>query len=668
MDLEEAKLKLKITEDERFAVGNYTSAFHSTMNGLIGFNMRNYIESNNRGWHLIGVDSQEKKTDAEIGEEVLSYFEKSALIYSAMLKNSHKQKAPYSLVRGTSVKEAEALREGIAVDRILSTTTDEDVAKGRFTDPKGPAVLRISVAEDVPFIDINEFMKDEDRNGFEREKEYILAPFAKVTGARLLSNWDGYKFYSVGLAKPEMRPFADGEKGTLGSDIKSNFAEMIRKGKQFIYVSDKWEILNERMKRTTNQEERSDIREEQAKLMNEYSALSKEIRAFEEKMHNYAQGLFAEREKEITEAIELVEQDEARIRAEKLEETKKQIREQRTTAIKEGIPRLSEIDKVPSSYVSTYESLKAEEKTYADMARTLGIQFDLQLPTQDIDSLLRYIAKNIQDIKTRVEDIKGKNFEDDDELGEAASKISSYNIKAECVRRHGSKAYEITQEYRDEALFDTKKGIDGRVQEIIKSTKLQLIAMKRSEIEGRRISFWGRLRGLDKLQEAELRNLNLEEEIVKKTVTVEKPDYSVHDSLAELRAFSRRELDGLATEEMIQFNNVVRRYFGVDDSEIERRADTKLRTSMPTVIEPKKRRMSTAKKIERANARTQSLQVELLDTKNAPRPQNNNSFVSRKSNAINRFVKVLNQVEATLLPESSIRGMELRIVYESRKR
>lgn len=668
MDLEEAKLKLEITEQERFAVGNYTSAFHSTMNSLIGFNMRNYIESNKRGWHLVGVDSQEKKTDAEIGEEVLSFLEEASLIYSAMVKNSYAQKVPYSLIRGTSVKEAEALHKGTAVDRILSTTTDEDVAKGRFTDPKGPAVLRISVAEDVPFLNINDFLKEEDRNGFEREKEYILAPFAKVTESHLLSNWDGYKFYSVGFSKPEMRPFSDGEKDTLGSDIKNNFSEMIRKGKQFIYVGDRWEILQERIRKTESIEDKKYMREEQDKLMQEYSALSAEISAFEGKMHNYVQGLFAEREKEITEARELVEQEKARIRAERLEETKKQIREQRTTAIKDGILSLSEIDKVPSSYVSTYDSLKAEEQTYADMAKALGIPFNLQLPVQNFDSLLKAIYGNIQDIKARVEDIKGRTFEDDEELGEAASKISSYNIKADCVRKNGSKAYEITQEYRDEALFDTKRGIDERVQDIIKNTKLQVIAMRRSEIESRRISFWGRLRGLDKLQEAELRNLNLEEEIVKKTAVVEKPDYSVHDSLAELRAFSRRELDGLATEDMIQFNNVVRRYFGVDDSEIERRADTKLRTSMPTVIEPKKRRMSTAKKIERANARTQSLQAELLDTQNALRPQSNNAFASRKPNAINRFMKVLNQVEATLLPELSIRGIDLRIDYESRKR
>lgn len=317
--------------------------------------------------------------------------------------------------------------------------------------------------------------------------------------------------------------------------------------------------------------------------------------------------------------------------------------------------------------MSTYESLKVDEKAYADMAKALGIPFNLKLPTQDFDSLLKDIASNIKDIKARVKAIQGQTFEDDEALGEAASKISSYDIKAQCVRKSGSKAYEITQEYREEALFDTKKGIDGRVQDIIKSTRLQVIAMKRSEIESRRISFWGRLRGLDRLQEAELRNLNLEEEIVKKTPVVEKADYSVPDSLAELRAFSRKELDGLATEEMVQFNNMVRKYFGVDDSEIERRADTKLRTAMPAVIEPKKRRMSTAKKIERANARTQSLQAELLDTQNDTRLSNNGAFILRKSNAINRFMKVLNQVEETLLPELSMESVELGLTMEPEK-
>ena len=40
--------------------------------------------------------------------------------------------------------------------------------------------------------------------------------------------------------------------------------------------------------------------------------------------------------------------------------------------------------------------------------------------------------------------------------------------------------------------------------------------------------------------------------------------------------------------------------------------------------------MSTAKKIERANARTQSLQAELLDTQNDTRLSNNGAFILRK--------------------------------------
>ncbi len=48
MDLEEAKAKSQITEEERFAVGNYITSFHASMNTLIGFNMLDYFEAKNR--------------------------------------------------------------------------------------------------------------------------------------------------------------------------------------------------------------------------------------------------------------------------------------------------------------------------------------------------------------------------------------------------------------------------------------------------------------------------------------------------------------------------------------------------------------------------------------------------------------------------------------------
>lgn len=660
MDLEEAKAKLEITEQERLAVRDYTFMPHSAINSLIGFNMGKYIKSAERGWYIFGMNSDEKKADIELGEEVLSYLGKASLIYSAMIKNAYSNKMLYQLSRGTSVSEVEALREEKICNKILSATTDEDIAQGRFTDPREPAIIRLSVGKDVPFINVNKFLEGMERNGFDQEKEYILSPFAKVTSVNFIKESDGVKFYDVDITKPEMRSFKDGEKDTLSSDIKNNFAEILRKGKALVDIGDRWDALQERILRTESRQDESDMREEQDKLMQEYSEISAEIRAFEEKMHNYVQGLFSEREKELTETREFVKQEEERARVEKM----KQIREKRIAELEGSILKLSDIDDLPSSYVSTYESLKEDEKAYADRAKALGIPFNLQLPTQDFDLLLEGIASNIQNIKARVGAVKGQTFEDDSELARVTNEISGYSIKADCVRKYGSKTYEITQEYRDEALHDAKKGVDERVQAIIKSTKLQIIAMKRREVETRKISFWGRLRRLDKLQEAELRNLNLEEQIVKKSPIVEKLDYSIHDSLAELRAFSKRELDGLATEEMIQFNSTVRRYFGVDDSEIERRADTKLRTLMPTVVEPKKKRISTAKKIASANEKTQNLQAELLDIQNTP--QNDDIFRTNQSSAISRFTKVLTQVEETLLPNTLLSAEMIRVMQEEK--
>lgn len=161
MDLEEAKQKVEISQEERNAVGNYISAFHASINTLVGFNMLDYFAAQKRGWALPG-DSRDNRLPEEISEEVLEWMDKAALVYSAMVKTSQKRQGPQALWRGTSVKEIEAVKRRGSYGKLLSTTTTEDIAKNFTVPTEGSALLRIYRPTDIPFIDVSEFIVEED--------------------------------------------------------------------------------------------------------------------------------------------------------------------------------------------------------------------------------------------------------------------------------------------------------------------------------------------------------------------------------------------------------------------------------------------------------------------------------------------------------------------------
>lgn len=657
MDLEEAKLKAKITEEERFAVGNYITSFHASMNTLIGFNMLDYFEAKKRGWLMPGFDPSKSKE--ETGDEVLDWIDKAGSIYSAMVKSLYEYTPPYKLMRGTTIKEANGLRTGTTYDRLLSTTTEEDIAK-RFAPTGNEAVLlRIAPGRDIPFINVTEFMGGED-NLNRLEKEYILAPFTRVASSTYRSNWGGYKYYDVGLERPEMRPFEEGEKDSLREEIRANFDDMIKLGAEWEQVCYKLEEIPKRLGTERDQDMRRYLHEEQDAMWKRYDELSPKITAFEQTMKHYVQGIFAEREREVVHARALVAKEEARIRKEEQEAKDRETIAQESEAIKTNTSKLNGIDNTPAMFYSTYESLKTEEARFRDMSQALGIPFDMQLPTKSMSGNLQDLEEHIKTIRSRIDEISNLDFQTGADARKASIEIGQYTYAFDKTKEQRDPLYRVSEDYTDEAMFGAKKGIDEKIQEMIKRTKLQVIAMKKKEVQERKISFWGRLRGLDKLQEAELRNLGLEEQIAKQTPILSKSEYSVHDSLAELRAFSKRELDGLATDEMKQFDMAVRRFFGVDDSEISARADMKLRNSLPAVIEKPKRRLSTAKKIAKANERTQSLQAELLDVQNSG--ASDNGHAAKTSASIKSFLQILEDtIQVTMpVPEMLIqRKMEI---------
>lgn len=643
MDLEEAKRKVNITPEERAAVEKYINMWHAEINSIIGFQAKQYVDAADEGWSLPGMDKQRK---GDAGEEVLDMIENAGMVYSAMVKSMYEYAPPHKLMRGTSNKEASRLSKGSVYNRILSTSTDEIKAKsfGRYGDA---AFLRIIPGPDIPFIDVDEFIGKENLNRY--ESEYILAPFTKVASSTFRSDWNGFKYYDVQLEKPEMRAFEEGEKETLAREIKENFTDIVEKGKKMSAIYDRLDLCQERLRVLTDREDRKYYLDMQKAAYDEMYALSPEIRDFEEKMNRYVQGTFEEREREVKEAHEITKQEEARIMKEELEKRQREQIAESTAQIKGDAPKVvSALQKAPDMFRSTYNSLKNEESRYIEMAKILGVPFSLHIRGIDIEEDLEQLSQNVEDIKSRIDVITGTTFETPKSAMDAASTIYNYQERAGKVTANQTSVYDTIKEYSDEATFELKKGVDESVQRTILTTKQQLLQARKQEVENRKVSFFGRIRGLGKLKEIELQNIALEERILKNTKIQSKKEYSVQDALADMRVFSIRELDGQNTEEMEQLSKRIRRVFGVDDNTIELRAQRKMR-SVPMVMTDSKKRVRTSEKIRRAEQKNANLQVELANVQGSF-AQNADFGEYKKSEAVYKFSKLIVESVALTTP------------------
>lgn len=610
MDLEEAKLKSKITPAERASVEKYINSSHAVMNSLIGFDVTDYIKSFNKGWFLPGIKLD--KTKQEAGEEILATFENAADVYSAMVKNMYDEPAPYKLMRGTSNDEARNLHAGSQYNRILSTTTDETTAKsfGRYGNA---AFLRIIPGVDIPFIKVDTFVGKENLDRY--ESEYILAPFTRVKSCTFRSDWDGYKYYDVELEKPEMREFEDGEKVELQKQIRENFADIIEKGKELANLEDKYKWLMS--KRGEDAEDRAYLSKERNNVWEQIQSISKEVTAFEEVMNRYAQGLFSEREKEFKLAYDITRKEEERIWREKAKRRQEETIKEKTKEFGNLKNKFNMVmDKAPDTYTNQYYALKDEEMKYYNMAKLLQIPFNMRVENDRIEPNISKISQNIEAMKQRIETLQATSFDTERTAIVATDKMQAFGKVATDVRVNENLLMDTVRDYSQEAMFETKKELDKKIQDTIRSTKLRLLDRQRQELQNRKISWFGRIRGLGKLRDIELANIALEEQILRNSSFKVKGEYSVQDSLADMRAFSIRELGGQNTEEMENIINNVKSVFGVHEDVIEDRARRKL-NAVPMVILDRRKRVRTSEKISQAEKRNENLQIEFTDAYNS---------------------------------------------------
>lgn len=584
MNLEEAKSKLVITPEEEKSVGDYINHFHTQINVLSSFDVVKYLELFRKGWGLSGaeiISGTEKNDNEELGQTILDRIDDFANVYSAMCKYSQTERGPSYLLRGTSNDEAKKLKGADSYDRIISTTTRMDVAK-TFTEYNNAAILRIDVGKNIPFINVDNFFGTE--NIHREENEIILSPFSKISRVEHSYDDDEYSYYNVRLEKPELRPFKEGEKEQFRERIKKDFSKILELGREYSNLYDQDEIDYYRLKKAQDQEDIDYLNERMRENFRRRKELEPELEGFSEMMNHYIQGLCEEKQREYEEAKRIVDEDTKKRIG---EEREKMLEENRKAQISNHNLRVSETSQIFSKMpenIEFYSSdliLKAEN--YLEMCKILGIAFDSPVDIQSISSCVDNINGNINKVVGQI-DLTTIPEDSEETLEESSEEaIDAVYLPAKEADRLCQSLHESVQEYDKQAINNIKKGIDHKVQIIIQTAKLAQLLVKKEEVQKRKVSWIGSITGQKRLKEIELENLDLQIEFEKSKPIVQKSSYSVHDSLSDMIAFSKGDLDGNLTPAMQELLVTVPTYFGINRKSIERSANAKL-NSKPMVL------------------------------------------------------------------------------------
>ena len=642
MDLEEAKIKSRITPEEENSIGKYINFGHTQINELACFDVLRYFELANKGWLLSGTkdsNTQEPKDSEELGESILKSIEDFANVYSVMYKYSKTARCPSTLYRGTSNAEARKLKTGDTYDKLISTTTDSITAK-TFMEYGNAGFLRIRLGEDMPFLDVDEFVGKENIN--REEHEFILAPFSKITNAEYSYKDNEISYYNIRLGKPEVRAFEEGEKEKFREKIKTEFAKIIELGKEYQKLVDGYEIDSYRLQRAQDREDIKFLQEKMERDFNHSMEIKPILDEFSETMKNYTQGLCFEKQKEFEEANKIVEDD----RKKQLEEEKaRRAAEQRKEEISEYNMKLFSINEnlsfIPSNIDFNYNDLKLKAENFSRICSNLGIPFNSEIDTKLLESYINKIRGNINIIKEKTdlsavsEDTSSVNFENLETL-----RVYEALLRANSISGNLGKAVQV---YDKQSLDYIKEGVDHKIQGIIQRAKIEQLERKKEEVASRKVSFLGQITGQKNLKELELHNLELQIEFEKTKPILKKNNYSIHDSLADMIVFSNENLEGRMNSEMQDFYYAVTSNFGVNKDYIERLAYEKV-MAKPAVITPSDK-MHVSERIAELDENNrflqQGIQANNYQNRNATFA---NQYDNKQNRGISQFVNCLDDI------------------------
>lgn len=561
MDTKEARKIAYITEAEEASIERYLGFQHTGLNILGNLSPEAYVALRKSGWLM-----PEKEEDVKFA------IEDFVNLYSAMYKNMKSRNLTgntfgrRNLVRGTSSKRASELYGH--TNQFFSTSTREDIAK-TFCEYGDAAILRIDIDENVPYLYAEEYRGTQSRN----EEEIILAPFCKIKRKELSGNWNGFEYYNVSIGKPELKAVPEERLQELYEEVIKGFSGNLIDMEEYIKEEDMPEIWSMRSTKAIDLEDKKYILQEKKKCYEKLGKLSQRTSDFKSKLQELLMGLCKQKEREIDEATEVLEQDRKereeayrkKQEQERIEKEKLEREEKRKKLILETSKKLGDGPKNSEQLLDTieniYKGLKRNEQIYGDVARTLGIDYTKRVSTTDIPKRLKEIEENISNIdkKTRETEVDSKASLEEVEgifkdISPLLDGISYGNeIMSVCT--------DIVEKHTLQSERNVKKNLYFKVQGIIQNVRQQRLLQERKNVEEEKIGFFGRLFGREELKTLKLQNIDLKLQKLREEKPEEQKNYSIRQILADMYACKVTDCNGNMPVDMEDLYLSIKRIF-----------------------------------------------------------------------------------------------------------
>lgn len=629
MDLEEARKKLAVTEEERQSLKIYQGFSHTVMNLLGDMEPEIYQELYRAGWQMLGTK-----------EEFKTAVNNFVNLYSLMYKNSRGGQYTDKLIRGTGKKDIERMRS--TTNQFLSTSTSEEIAK-TFSHYGDDALVRISVGKGVPYTYVEKAENGRD------EHEILLAPFCGISKNNRYSQWGGYTYYEMELEKPQLQEVSQDDIDELMGRLSTGFEQNISNMKKFLQYKDEVETLEMRYQRAKgDRQEQQDIQESKIKAKEKRDNLYSVIHEYKMDLRKLLEGLCRQREVEIDKADEIVKEDfrkrrEERKRQQEIkerEEAKRKLELAKEKLTRDSNAVISSSTELTGKLDEYYKQLIDKNNAFLSTAQTLQIPYNQIYNLNEIHQTIEEISKSVDEVNNEINnDQKDDKIVTTDSVQESEDSVTQYREGVNAGNNIYDELHGLLNSYVLEANSQIKEEVYKKAMKMISNAKIAQYMSQYQALESQKIGFFGKLFGKEKLRQERLKNIGLriEGEKIELTPTQEESNnFSVRNTLAELYATIYYEVGDQCNQELRNYYTTVKSIFGFDSPSfsnqiIGQMAEEKIRRNpnrLPIVLD-----QNESTKTQIGRLQVDNLNLEFFNKQKLGNMRNNfiNGYSSRRN-------------------------------------
>ena len=607
MNIEEAKKKLEISEEEIAALEHYTGFEHTRINLLCNMDPEIIESLSKQGWSMLKNKEELKR--------YMGYFTN---IYSAMYKNAKNGFSPATLNRGTGVSDINRLT-GTA-NQFLSTSREVDVAK-RFMHAEDPAIMYIELGEGVPAINMDQYHNENSQD----ENEVLIAPFCRVEENKFFSEWNGIKYFEVKLAKPELKEKNEKDLDSLEQKVLDGFEDYLKlldEYKELDFEVEKLEDWLNEARKSNDMEGFKSTSDKLFKTREKFFEVTNNVNDYKNSLRGLLEGRCRQREIEIDKAKDTIDKQKVKEQEDAKKRIDEEIRLGQIGETNNHITRaINHSNELGTSLDTIYEDLLKTDENSRTIAESLGITYKSRSEISEIGKKIEGIKEvlsqsednaNKQRLDAHDESISKEDaIEKDNEVSEYSSSIIEAQRLVQSIESYG-------EEFGDEEFLNIKEEVYKKAMSLIKEAKTAKLNGQKEEIQGRKVGFFGKLLGKEKLRQAELKNVELKIEAEKnKKPDLRFNDFSVRTTLATIYN-AREELGEKSSKTLTDFYNKIKENFvlengSFDDEKIAKMAKDLEGKNLPIAYDPKEKTKDKIQRIQEENERLEAANKEEVE-------------------------------------------------------